>query len=227
MGAQVVQIADNLPIDSSALASMGRAATGITLELGTRGTKPENLLRYLEYAALLGSPLVRSLPDADCNEENLREVLPEFARHGVLLALENYEHMPSAELASLVRRLNNPWVGICLDTANSLGTLEAPEYTFRILAPYTVSVHVKDFDIVRVPHMMGFEVVGRPAGRGRLDVRSLVEQVRAHGQDPNLIIEQWPPFSGSLEETISLEAAWAEDGLEYVKSITAPAKRVA
>jgi sugar phosphate isomerase/epimerase len=74
---------------------------------------------------------------------------------------------------------------------------------------------------------MGFEVVGRPTGQGRVDVPALVEQVRAHGRDPNLIIEQWPPLSGPLEETIALEAAWAEAGLEYLKSLAAPAKRVA
>jgi 3-oxoisoapionate decarboxylase len=221
MGAQVVQIADNLPIDSAGLARLGRAAAGITIELGTRGTEPENLRRYLQYAVKLGSRLVRTLPSEGRNEENLREVLPEFARHGVVLALENYERLPSAELAGLVQGLNSPWVGICLDTVNSLGSLEAPGYTIRTLAPYTVNVHVKDFDIVRVPHMMGFEVVGRPAGQGRLDLRSLTEQVRAHGRDPNLIIEQWPPLLGSLEETIAHEAAWAQAGLEYLKSYVA------
>ena len=38
MGAQVVQIADNLPLDASMLESIRRAASGIEIELGTRGT---------------------------------------------------------------------------------------------------------------------------------------------------------------------------------------------
>jgi sugar phosphate isomerase/epimerase len=221
MGAGVVQIADNLPLDDGSLAPIRKAAAGIALELGTRGSEPEHLLRYLEYAVSLGSGLLRTLPGEDGNEERLREVLPEFERYGVVLALENYECLPSAELAGLIRRLDSPWVGICLDTVNSLGLLEMPEYTIKALAPYTVNIHVKDFDIARATHMMGFEVAGRPAGQGRLDLRYLLDQVRVHGRDPNLILEQWPPLGGSLEETIASEAAWAEAGLEYLKSYAA------
>jgi sugar phosphate isomerase/epimerase len=217
LGAEVVQIADNLPLGGCPPASLREAAAGITIELGTRGTKPDHLLRYLEYAVSLGSRLLRTIPSESDNEESLREVLPEFERHGVMLALENHERMSSAELVGLMQRLNSPCAGICLDTVNSLGLLEMPEYTIKTLAPYAVNIHIKDFDIVRVTHMMGFEVVGRPAGRGRIDLRSLVEQVRVHGRDPNLILEQWPPFCASLEETIASEAAWAEAGLKFLK----------
>jgi sugar phosphate isomerase/epimerase len=221
MGAGVVQIADNLPLDEGSLAPIRKAAAGITLELGTRGAEPEHLLRYLEYAVSLGSSLLRTLPGENGNEERLRQVLPEFERNGVVLALENYEGLPSAELAGLVQRLDSPWVGVCLDTVNSLGLLEMPEYTIKTLAPYTVNIHVKDFDIARATHMMGFEVVGRPAGQGRLDLRSLVDQVRVHGRDPNLILEQWPPLCGSLEETIASEAVSAQACFEYLKGYAA------
>ncbi|MGO8786046.1 MAG: sugar phosphate isomerase/epimerase family protein [Terriglobia bacterium] len=218
MGAQVVQIADNLPLAASMLDPIRRAASGIEIELGTRGAEPANLLRYLEYAVSLGSHFVRTLLGDGYNEDSLRAVLSEFGRHGVVLGLENYEGLPSADLAALMRRLDNPWAGICLDTVNSLGALEMPEFTIKTLAPYTVNVHVKDFDIVRVPYMMGFEVTGRPAGQGRLDLKSLLDQVQVYGRDPNLILEQWPPLTGSLEETIVREAAWAEAGWEYLNT---------
>ena len=218
LGAEVVQIADNLPLDAGSPAPLREAAAGITLELGTRGTDPEQLLRYLEYATALGARLLRTLPGGNGDEQRLREVLPEFERHGVVLALENYELLPAAELARLVQRLDSPWVGVCLDTVNSLGALETPAYTIETLAPYAVNIHVKDFDIARVPHKMGFEVTGRPAGRGRLDLRSLLDHVRVHGRDPNLILEQWPPLCGSLEDTIANEAVWAHTGLKYLKA---------
>jgi 3-oxoisoapionate decarboxylase len=218
MGAEVVQIADNLPLDDCSVIQLRKAAAEVTLELGTRGTEPAHLLRYLEYSVSLGSRLLRTLPGETGNEECLREVLPEFERHGVVLALENHERLPAAELAGLVQRLDSPWVGICLDTVNSLGLLEMPEYTIKILAPYTVNVHVKDFEIARVTHMMGFEIMGRPAGRGRLDLQFLLDHVRVHGRDPNLVLEQWPPLCASLEETIANEAAWAEAGFDYLKA---------
>ncbi len=217
LGAEVVQIADNLPLETPPSSQLLEAAAGITLELGTRGTDPANLLRYLELAVSLGARLLRTLPGENGNEDRLREVLPDFERYGVVLAIENYELMPAAELAGLVRRLDSPWVGVCLDTVNSLGALETPEYTIETLAPHAVNIHVKDFEITRVTHKMGFEVAGCPAGAGRLDLPRLLDRVRAYGRDPNLILEQWPPLGASLEETIAGEAAWAETGLEYLK----------
>jgi 3-oxoisoapionate decarboxylase len=221
MGAQVVQIADNLPIDVSMLDSIRVAAGGMDVELGTRGTDPANLLRYLEYAVVLGARLIRTLPEKGDNEESLLAVLPAFERHQVLLALENYESLPSAELAGMVQRLNSPCLGVCLDTVNSLGALEMPDITVRTLAPYTVNLHVKDFEIRRVPYMMGFEVTGRPAGQGRLNLPAVLQELRPCGRHPNLVLEQWPTFSGSLEQTIAREAEWAQAGFNYLKSVLA------
>jgi sugar phosphate isomerase/epimerase len=225
MGAQVVQIADNLPLDGSLVGPLHRAAADIEIELGTRGTEAGTLLRYLEYAVALGSRLIRTLPSEGCTADTLRAVLPEFERERVVLAIENYECLPSVELAAIVARLDSPWVGICLDTVNSLGALEMPEFTVKTLAPYTVNLHVKDFAIVRVPHRMGFEIAGRPAGQGRLDLPWLIDQVRSCGREPNLVLEQWPPFTGSLEETMAGEAAWAEAGMNYLKRVAAQSSR--
>jgi sugar phosphate isomerase/epimerase len=60
-------------------------------------------------------------------EGRLREVLPEFARAGVSIALENYEAYATRELAELVARIGSSHLGICLDTVNSFGALESPE----------------------------------------------------------------------------------------------------
>ena len=66
------------------------------------------------------------------------------------------------------------------------------------LAPHTLCLHVKDFDIVRVSHMLGFSIEGRPAGEGRLGVKRVVECIKNEGKDPNAILEVWTPFTGSI-----------------------------
>ena len=66
---------------------------------------------------------------------------------------------------TLSRRSQLPYVGICLDTVNSFGSLEGPEVVIETLAPYTVNLHIKDFDIRRTDHNMGFTIFGTPAGR--------------------------------------------------------------
>jgi sugar phosphate isomerase/epimerase len=86
---------------------------------------------------------------------------------------------------------------------NSLGALEKPREVVALLGPHTINVHVKDFEIRRVDTMMGYLVTGCAAGEGRLDIAWLVGELREHGRDPNLILELWPPYAGSIEQTNS------------------------
>jgi hypothetical protein len=46
----------------------------------------------------------------------------------------------------------------------------------------------------------------------------LLEKIDRHGRRPNLILEQWPPFTESLLRTISLESEWAAQGVRFLKS---------
>ena len=224
LGVDVVQIADNLPLDTLSQAELSRLRAaaetrGLVLEAGTRGDEPERLLRYLDIAARLQSNLLRTLPGPDLaeSERSLRAVLPRFEALGVAIALENYERHTSRELAALVERIASPFVGVCLDTVNSFGALEGLEEVSTILAPHTINLHIKDFDIERLPSMLGFQVTGRPAGEGRLNVDRLLEKLAPHGKDPSLILELWTPFTGSPEETIALEAEWALRSVRYLK----------
>jgi 3-oxoisoapionate decarboxylase len=126
----------------------------IAIELGTRGTDCETLQHFLKLARILNAKLLRALPGPDA-EQCIRKMLPAFVEAGVCLALENYEKNTSAELAALVRSINDPHVGICLDTVNSLGALETPRDVVAELGPYVLNLHVKDFQIQRVPSMIG------------------------------------------------------------------------
>jgi sugar phosphate isomerase/epimerase len=229
LNVSVVQIADNLPLhklDPQQLRDIRdqAAGTGIKLEIGTRGVEPTHLLLYLDLALELDAALVRTLthtaesqPSLEQAELWIREALPAFESHGVTLGLENYEKHSSLELAALVRRLDSKCVGICLDTVNSLGGLEPPEMVVETLAPLTVNLHVKDFVIERVPHKMGFAVNGAPAGAGMLDIPGLLERMRSD-TSISAILEQWPPWRGSMEATIAAEQEWAEQGVRFLRS---------
>jgi 3-oxoisoapionate decarboxylase len=224
-----VQIADNLPLhklDSEELRDIRdqAASLGIKIEIGTRGVDPNHLLLYLSLALELDAVLIRTLthtvesqPSLEQAEEWIREVLPQFESHGVTLGLENYEKHSCSALAGLVRRLDSNYVGICLDTVNSLGTLEPPEDVVKTLAPLTVNLHVKDFVIERVPYKMGFFVSGVPAGAGMLDIPSLLKQMRPNNYI-SAILEQWPPPQESVDATIAMEQEWAERGVQYLRS---------
>jgi sugar phosphate isomerase/epimerase len=228
-GIGLVQIADNLPLarlPESELAELKQRAAewNIELEIGTTGVEPEHLLRFLELARYLGARLVRSLLSdtysrADLPQATawLREVLPAFEDANVCLALENYEKYTSRDLAALVREIGSPCLGVCLDTVNSLGALETPAAVVGELAPFVRSLHVKDFKIERVESRMGYSVTGCPVGEGMLKIDWLLDQLRDAGSDPNLIIELWTPYCGSVEHTIALEQEWAARSVSFLK----------
>jgi sugar phosphate isomerase/epimerase len=229
LGVSVVQLADNLPLDrlpDSELEAVKTRAEEwrLSLEVGTRGVAVEHLRRYLALALRTGSRLLRTIPEVPGNEGpfeeilgNLRSVVPEFAAAGVKLALENHGRIAVRDLRRLVEALQSPWVGICLDTVNSLGMAEGPEVVVGELARHTVNLHVKDFVVKRISHQMGYTVEGAPAGKGQLDVPSLLGSLRSAGVSPNAILEQWTPLQDSVQQTISLEQAWAVESIGFLR----------
>ena len=47
----------------------------------------------------------------------------------------------------LVKKLDSPFVGVCIDTGNNLALLEAPQETVDLLAPHAFTTHVKDMGV--------------------------------------------------------------------------------
>ncbi len=224
LGIRVVQICDNLPLHelpADRLAGLAARAgsAGVILEVGTRGTEPAHLLGYLRTASALGARLVRSMltKDVAAAERDLRAILPAYEKAGVVLALENYERHSVRALVDLLERIASPSLGACLDTVNSLGALETPREVIAALLPHTASLHLKDFDIRRAEHRMGFDLVGTPAGKGRLPIPELVGTVRKNGRDPNAILELWTPYAGTVDDTARREMAWAEESISFLR----------
>jgi sugar phosphate isomerase/epimerase len=230
LGVPVVQFADNLPLharspDVDRLARRARAL-GVDIEVGTRGIDRENLLRYLDIAEAVRSPLLRIVVDTADHHPGPEEVVDRLAAlrravtaAGVILGIENHDRFTAAELAGIVRALGDDWTGVVLDTVNSFGALEGPDVVIGTLAPLVVNVHVKDFVISRAPHMMGFTIEGCPAGRGRLDIPALFSTIRRYRDDITAVLELWTPPQGSLASTIDTERSWAEESIAYLQPL--------
>jgi 3-oxoisoapionate decarboxylase len=227
----LVQFGDNLPLIPLSARDRDEClawaeAHGVSIEVGTRGLDESNLLAHLHLARRAGASFVRLVVDARGHEpsaaevvERLRPLLGRFADADVRLGIENHDRYPVRTLVEIIERLGPAQVGVVLDTVNSLGALEGPETVVKTLAPYALNLHVKDFVIERVPSQMGFVVTGCPVGQGRLEVPWLLDQLRAVGRDINAIVELWPPPQSSLEATITLEQAWAEESLRYLRRL--------
>jgi len=235
-GVTLFQVCDHLPLDTASderLAEIRALADdlGITLEVGTRGTREDHLERYLHVAEALGATLVRSMwtsgddrPDAAEQRRRLRAVLPRYEAAGVTLALETYEQVSSAELVDLVAQIDSPALGICLDPANTVANLEHPDDVVARCAPWTRSWHVKDFGFTRTDGWVGFHYTGVPTGTGRLDYAGIRRVLRPAERGINQVIEFWLPWQDAAagetdaETTVRTEQEWTTLTIEYLRS---------
>ena len=226
-GVSLLQIGDNLPLHTFEPARLERLAQraaheGVGLEVGARRLTLERGTEYITIARRLDAKLIRFViddagyhPEPSTVTSVLREVAPLL--RGLTLGIENHDRFPAATLRSMIEAAGSGHVGVCLDTANSLGAGEGIESVAAVLAPITVNLHIKDFWIERVPHLMGFSVTGRPAGGGMLKLAVLLEQLAPHGRCQTAVLETWPPPEPNLEATLAKESSWAAQSIEYLK----------
>ncbi len=230
-GLRVVQIGDNLPLHelpADRLNALRKRLDSelIRLEIGARGLTEAHLQGYIGLSYRLNSRLLRFVIDApdyapsvDKVVSLLRNALPALERANLTLGLENHDRLLAREFADIVERVGSPNVGICLDSVNSMGAGEGLVEVVNTLAPYTVNLHLKDFGIRRLPHLMGFQIDGRPAGQGMLNIPWLLEQVSRHGRCQTAILEQWVVPEATLAETIAKEAGWAAESMDYLQTM--------
>jgi sugar phosphate isomerase/epimerase len=231
LGVSVVQFCDNLPLDALSETQLDEVEQcareyEISLEIGMRGIELDMLRKNLELAIRLKSPIVRVVIDAPQQQPQsaevpnlLRPALRDFEQANVCLAIENHDRFTAREFSSIVAQLGSPCIGICLDTVNSFGALEGPEAVVTTLAPCVVSLHIKDFVVHRDTHNLGFVIQGCPAGRGRLNIPWILDQLRNSNRHPNAILEQWPAPELTSEATIAKEDDWARQGIEHLRKL--------
>ncbi len=226
-GVKLLQIGDNLPLHSFDDARLDRlaaraASEGIQLEVGARGLTLARLAHYAGLARRLNAKLIRLVidetdyhPTPDTAARLLRDGVPLL--DGLTLGIENHDRFPAATLRKMIQSANSDRIGVCLDTANSLGAGEGLETVVRELGALTVNLHIKDFHIARVPHLMGFAVEGRPAGDGMLNLPALLEQLVPFDRCQTAALELWTPPEPQWEDTLAKEALWATQSLEFLK----------
>ena len=230
MGLDVFQICENLPLqnwDTNDLKRLGAAARqqGIILEAGTRGLDEDNLRTYIKVANILGSHVLRLTPwsgsvtrqvfPIDRLFEVIYNLLPLCIEYDVTLALENYFDISDQDLASFVQQVNDVHVGICLDTANSVGLLQLPQKTVEVLHPYVVSLHLKDFIVCK--NTMGYAISGVPLGQGWLNTEEILAVINQSGRRPNILLELWMDPAENYEATIKKEEMWVQQSVAYAR----------
>jgi sugar phosphate isomerase/epimerase len=230
-GLNLVQIADNLPLEiwsAEHLFDLYSYAEKkkISIEMGGRGLTPEHTIQSLKTAIALHSPILRMVIDGASFEPDLKSVIsiikelqPEFESYKIRLAIENHDRFKARDFEMIVQSVGSEWVGICLDSVNSMGAGEGFEEVSRILLPYTINLHIKDFTIRRVPHKMGIIIEGSPAGKGMLNIKDTVESLNKYKICLSAILELWTPPESNIEDTVIKENKWASESITFLKTI--------
>ena len=106
-------------------------------------------------------------------ERSLALAEPVMRRHQLRLAIENHKDHTADELAALMRKISSEWIGVLVDTGNNIALLDEPHAAVEALAPFTMSVHLKDMSVQ--PDVGGFRLSEVPLGTGVLDLPRMIK----------------------------------------------------
>ncbi len=221
-GLALVQYADNLPLDrltaEEHVALKQRADSyGMALELGTQSFNAEELARYIPIGERIGSKILRVALDAEDAlipvrelAAEIRALLPEGKKAGLRFAIENHFNYPSPRMVELLDMVADDALGVCLDVANSICAGEWPMTTVRMLAPYAINLHLKDYQITPDPYGVGFRIHGTPLGEGRAEIDEILACLSHCPDDMSCILEHWLPQTDDMDATRRMEHEWLD-----------------
>jgi sugar phosphate isomerase/epimerase len=203
---------------------------GYYLEFGMGGWDVTRLAARIRLTARFGGRAVRTF----CGDENtspvdrrryvelaapaLRHAGGVADAHDVDIAVENHGDFTSVELEELVRKVDHPRVGVCLDTGNSLFRDEEPLECARRLVPYTRSMHLKDWTMVKDPDGQAIWEEAVP-GQGQVPVAEILELVASRQPELYIALETPVAPSGDEKETVARE--W-----EHVRKSARAARKI-
>jgi 3-oxoisoapionate decarboxylase len=110
------------------------------------------------------------------SKRNLEAALPILEKYRMPLALENHKDWTADEMVSLIKSHSSEYLGVCLDFGNNISLLDDPMNVAEMLAPFTISTHVKDMGVEWYPD--GFLLSEVVLGQGFLDLPRMLSLVR-------------------------------------------------
>ena len=233
LGYQGIQLGENLNFaeysDDQLLCIKEQAADlGLFVEVGMKELDRDSIRRHLKITTLLESSLLRIVIGDDYTWQNtgedrqraieiLCEALPECREKGVTIGIENRFDLYSDDLVHIIEEVNDHKLRLILDTSNGVGFIEHPLLTLEKFAPYLVSLHLKDFIMVKVE--AEYRMRGTPLGEGWLDIPHIL--TTATQSNPNLSIVLEMTVSRQPDQSLAEILAWEqgviEKSTEYLK----------
>jgi sugar phosphate isomerase/epimerase len=109
-------------------------------------------------------------------KRTLALIEPVLKKHQLKLAIENHKDHTTEELVGMMKVISSEWIGVLVDTGNNLALLEEPHAVIEALAPFALSVHLKDMAMQTSDD--GFLLSEVPLGTGMLDLPRMIAALR-------------------------------------------------
>ncbi|UCC98221.1 MAG: sugar phosphate isomerase/epimerase [Phycisphaerales bacterium] len=130
---------------------------------------------------------------------------PVARRHRIRLAIENHKDWRIGQMLDMLKRLGSEYVGVCVDTGNSIALLEEPMSVVEAYAPCAFSAHLKDLEVAEYDE--GFLLADVVLGQGRLDLPKMVDVLRKANPDIRFSLEM--ATRDPLKVPCLMEKYWA------------------
>lgn len=195
-------IADGIRIANSLGSDLGKISMDIR--------RPRPL-----YGSCFHPQVMRQLCDV---VDEVTECIPLLEETGVRLALENHTETFADEVLWVIKQVKHPQVGACVDTVNSMGVLESPEYATEVLAPYAYNNHFCDHKLDR--DQFGIRFHGVALGDGDIDCQKTLDTIIKHSPTDRITFEiEWDMGSDTIEEARKKQLDACLRSIKYAREV--------
>jgi len=205
---------------------------GLYVELGITGIDEANLRHSLELAHRLGAarmstniqfnPRVNQIDvgkEVSTAVDALNSVKGTAQRYGIKIAVENHCDLRTDELIDLIKQVDTPFVGVCVDLGNFMIHLENPVESVRKLAPYIVNTHFKDYAFSM--ENWGFKAFGVALGEGAIDLGAILKILVEDSRLDRIMLEIPVEKAATEEETLAKEDRAIRESVRYAREVLA------
>ncbi|WP_457553111.1 sugar phosphate isomerase/epimerase family protein [Desulfobacula sp.] len=150
--------------------------------------------------------------------KKLKKTAPMAESFGIRLALENHCDSFSQEILWVLKEVNHPFVGACIDTMNAWHIGEDPMKAIENLAPVAVTNHFRDdrVDFCRD----GFKVSGTAVGDGDIDMQKAYELIKDTSPTNRINIETEMGISMEDRETaLNIEITTIKKSIHFCRTV--------
>ena len=150
--------------------------------------------------------------------KRLKKAAPMAEDYGIRLALENHCDSFSEEILWVLKEIDHPFVGACIDTVNAWHVAEDPMNAIENLAPVAFTNHFRD-DRVEFCRD-GFRVKGVAVGDGDIDMKKAYELIKSKSPTNRINIETEMGISlEDKEEALRLELEAIERSIHFCRTV--------